>query len=358
MIPDIIDADIERSVEVLRSGMLVQGTQVNEFESKANHKLGTEFSFLTSNGTSTMHLALVALGIGEGDEVIVPAFSYVATANVVELVKAKTVFVDISLTDCNIDVNQIERAITERTKAIIPVHEFGVPANMSSIMKIAKKYNIAIVEDAACAFGAKIGTQFVGSFGDFGSFSFHPRKAMTSGEGGLLTVKKSSHASLVKGLRSHGWNDQGECEWAGFNYRITDFQAALLNGQFSRNEDEIAIRSKIAQRYHDEITSQSIIKPVQEIGNTNSWQSYHIIFKESIRDSVKNELLTAGIQTSYGAQCIPMMKYYKDKYRLDSTVAYTNAKKAYENGLVLPIYSRLKKEDQDHIIRMINKLVP
>jgi dTDP-4-amino-4,6-dideoxygalactose transaminase len=358
MIPDLRKEDIDLCIETLKSGNIVQGKQAILFEESTRQKLNVPHSFLTSNGTSTMHLALLASGIGPGDEVIVPAFSYVATANVVELVGAKTVFVDVLLEDCNIDSQKIEESITSKTKAIIPVHEFGCPANMLEIQKIAEKNNLIIIEDAACAFGATYQNKPVGSIGDFGSFSFHPRKAMTSGEGGLLTIKNSSHARIVKGMRSHGWNDSGECEWAGYNYRITDFQAALLNSQLNRSEEEIEIRKELVKNYNDQIVSSNILKPQEQKGNKNSWQSYHIIFKDSIRDQIRAQLLEAGIQSSYGAQCIPMMKYYIEKYNLNSDNDFPNAKKAFENGLVLPLYSRLKKEEQQYIIKMINKLVP
>ena len=168
--------------------MIVQGKVVERFEHAVARFVGAKHAVAVSNGTASLHLALLSLDVGVGDEVIVPAFSYIATANVVELVGATPIFVDISLKDFNIDASLIESAITNKTKAIIPVHEFGQPANMADINRIAKKYNLRVIEDAACALGSEFGGKKVGVLGDVGSFSFHPRKSITSGEGGILTT--------------------------------------------------------------------------------------------------------------------------------------------------------------------------
>ena len=190
------------------------------------------------------------LGIGAGDEVIVPAFSYVATANVVEIVGAKCVFVDVERDTFNIDVSKIERAITPRTKAIIPVHEFGLACDISELMKIAEKHNLFVIEDAACALGATENEKFVGTFGQVGSFSLHPRKAVTSGEGGILTTDDDDLAEKFRVLRNHGISMQnGKMDFvaAGFNYRMTDFQAALVRGQFAQTRRKYRLSKRIGR---------------------------------------------------------------------------------------------------------------
>ncbi|MGE8513935.1 MAG: DegT/DnrJ/EryC1/StrS family aminotransferase, partial [Chryseobacterium culicis] len=189
--PDINETDINRVVDVLKSGMLVQGENVGLLENFFSDYLGAEYASALSNGTSTLHLALITLGIGAGDEVIIPAFSYVATANVVELVGAKCIFVDIDENTFNMDVNKIKEAITPNTKAIIPVHEFGLACDIENVMNIAREHNLYVIEDAACALGATQNNKKVGTFGDFGSFSLHPRKSITSGEGGILTTNNA-----------------------------------------------------------------------------------------------------------------------------------------------------------------------
>src|SRR5688500_412394 len=196
--PDIREEDIQEVVKVLRSGMLVQGQHVQDFETGIASFTETKNAIAVSNGTATLHLALVALGIGPGDEVIVPALSYVATANVVELVGATPVFVDIDLDTFNINVAEIESKITAKTKAIIPVHEFGLACDIETVMQIAEKHNLYVIEDAACALGATQNKKHVGSFGTFGSFSFHPRKAISSGEGGIVTTANEALAAKVR----------------------------------------------------------------------------------------------------------------------------------------------------------------
>jgi perosamine synthetase len=203
MVPDIQQQDIDAVVAVLQSGMIIQGTKVEELEKNIAKYLGVAHAIAVSSGTATLHLALVALGIGRGDEVIVPAFSYIATANVVELVGAKPVFVDID-SSFNIDINLIEQAISPATKAIIPVHEFGLACDIREICETAKKFNLKVIEDAACALGATQNEKFVGTFGNVGSFSFHPRKAITSGEGGMLVTNDDEIARKVRILRNHG----------------------------------------------------------------------------------------------------------------------------------------------------------
>ena len=194
MVPNITEADIEAVAVVLRSGMLVSGSNVAALEARTCEFIGVPYASAMSNGTVTLDLALMLSGVGAGDEVIVPAFSYMATANVVEHVGARPVFVDIDPATFNIDPALIEAAITPRTKAIIPVHEFGMAAPMDAIMSIAEKYGLIVIEDAACALGATINGRFAGSYGRFASFSLHPRKAITSGEGGLLVCRNAGDA--------------------------------------------------------------------------------------------------------------------------------------------------------------------
>lgn len=202
--PYIPDEAIEKCIEVLRSGNLVQGLYAEKFEQAISDYLDVKHAMVVSSGTAALHLSLIALGIGPGDEVIVPAFSFPATANVVELVGAKPVFVDIKLDDFCIDASFIESVITNNTKAIIPVHEFGMPANMKPVLKLAEKYKLFIIEDAACALGAEYENRKAGAFGNLGCFSFHPRKAITTGEGGVVVTNDISLAEKIRAIRNHG----------------------------------------------------------------------------------------------------------------------------------------------------------
>jgi dTDP-4-amino-4,6-dideoxygalactose transaminase len=345
-------------IKVLKSGMLVQGKEVKQLEIAVSKYINTYYCSAVSNGTASLHLALIALGIGPGDEVIVPAFSYIATGNVVELVGAKCVFVDIHPRFFNIEESKIEKVISQKTKAIIPVHEFGLCSNMQVIMKLAEKHNLKVIEDAACALGAILDSKFAGSFGHFGSFSLHPRKAITSGEGGLLFTSDPELDFKIKTLRNHGI-EPGSAPInfiaAGFNYRMTDFQAALAASQFLRLENIIEYKSKLATIYFNEIHNSSIRLPEIPIGAKHTWQTFHILLEdEKRRNKLMEYLKIYGIMSNYGAQCIPAMTYYKNKYGHHSESEFPNAFEAYTCGLAIPLYSRLKEEQVQFISKTIN----
>tara|TARA_B100001094_G_C18147121_1_gene781436 strand:- start:174 stop:1289 length:1116 start_codon:yes stop_codon:yes gene_type:complete len=356
--PSITDHEIKDVVKVLKSGMLVQGKIVSEIEGIISKLTGSLYPSMVSNGTATMHIALKILGVGKGDEVIVPAFSYVATANVVELVGAKPIFVDVELDSFNINTDLIRAAITPKTKAIIPVHEFGLAANMTEVMKIAEEFNLFVVEDAACAIGASWKNKHVGTYGDFGSFSFHPRKSITSGEGGCIICNSKENDRMVKILRNHGIelsNGQMDFVEAGFNYRLTDFQAALLKGQFERLAETLVAKKALAEVYFKKIKTDKITLPSIPKGATHSWQSFHIITKtKEDRDGLKQYLADNKVFANYGAQCIPDCTYYLNKYNLDSKTSFSNAYKAYTCGLVLPLYEKLEESDIVRVSNLIN----
>ena len=341
--------------------MLVQGKYVAELESSFVKLTHAKFASALSNGTATMHLALIALGIKKGDEVIVPAFSYVATANVVELVGAKPVFVDIDLNTFNIDVTKIEAAITPKTKAIIPVHEFGLACDISAVMNIAKKHNLYVIEDAACALGAKFSNQHVGSFGNFGSFSLHPRKAISSGEGGVLITNSPDYDKKIKILRNHGTEIiDGKMDFSeiGFNYRMTDFQAALVYSQMDRLQTSIDYKNELADIYFQEIASDKVQVPCVPDYTRHTWQTFHVVLNEEInRDELISKLREKNIGVNYGAQCIPYMKVYQEKYTYDCQKLFPNALKAYKQGLALPIYDLVTKEQIKYISITLNNLI-
>jgi dTDP-4-amino-4,6-dideoxygalactose transaminase len=338
--------------------MLVQGKEVFQLENATLNYIHTDYCNAVSNGTASLHLALIALGIGPGDEVIIPAFSYIATANVVELVGARCVFVDIHPGVFNIDESRIEKVITAKTKAIIPVHEFGLCANMPLIMILADRYNLFVIEDAACALGASVNSKYAGSWGHLGSFSLHPRKAITSGEGGLLLTSDPELDSKIKTLRNHGiepGSNPLNFIAAGFNYRMTDIQAALAYSQFLRLESIIEYKSKLASVYFEEIHNPVIRLPEIPSGTRHSWQTFHILLEsEQKRNNLMVLLKNSGIMTNYGAQCIPATTYYKNKYYHNPEIEFPNAFEAYTCGLAIPLYSQLKEKEVQFISKKIN----
>ncbi len=291
--PAILEEDIQRAQEVLRSGMIIQGENVAELETMCSSSIGYPVRAVSS-GTAALHLALMALEIGDGDEVIVPAFSFVASANSIEVVGAKSVFVDIDLATFCIDPTQLEAKITSATKAIMPVHEFGLCANMPVIEKIAKKHGLKIIEDAACAYDAAIDGNVSGAWGDLACWSLHPRKIITSGEGGLVSSKTKELDARIEALRNHGivYEDgQMDFIYAGLNYRLTDFQAALVTGQTKRLDKTLATHESIATRYNDGIKNSKITLPHVPDGYRHSWQTYHVVLDSSLeRDEVIQQL--------------------------------------------------------------------
>ena len=358
--PDIREEDIDLVNEVLRSGMLVQGPFVQKLEEAFADYHNVKHAIAVSNGTATLHLALKVLGIGPGDEVIVPAFSYVATANVVELVGATCVFVDIDKTSFNLDVKEIEQKITSKTKAIIPVHEFGLACDIETVCAIARKYKLHVIEDAACALGAKQNGKLVGTFGILGSFSLHPRKSITSGEGGILLTNDDEIAKKIRQLRNHGIdmaNGSMNFEEAGFNYRMTDFQGALAWSQFQRLDETLNYKNELAAIYFSSIKNKKIKLPEIPADRNHTWQTFHLLLESTLDQKQSIEALKLNsIGSNYGAQCIPAQTYYRKKYRLDAANIFPNAYLAYTKGLAIPIYERLTKEDISYISQFINQL--
>lgn len=361
MVPDIQRQDIEAVVKVLQSGMLIQGTKVKELEKDLEKFLSVKHAIAVANGTASLHLALIALGIGKGDEIIVPAFSYIATANVVELVGATPIFVDIEIKTFNINPDLIEQAITTKTKAIIPVHEFGLACDITKVCELAKKHNLWVIEDAACALGASENEKFAGTFGNIGSFSFHPRKAITSGEGGVLVTNNDELARKLRILRNHGIEIQnGKMEFvaAGFNYRLTDFQAALVGSQLKRLTTILDYKNRLSAIYFTSLSDNKNLKlPYVTTNKKHTWQSFHIVVQKSIdRDNLIEQLKQAGVGVNYGAQCIPYQSFYKKKYNLNCRKLYPNALNAYKQGLVLPLYEKLNENDVESVAKKLNNL--
>ena len=313
----------------LESGWVVQGPYVKEFEQKFSRFTGAPRAIATSSCTTALHLAVSALGLKPGDEVIVPAFTWVSTANVVEYMGARPVFCDIDLHTFNIDPDLIEPLITERTVGIIPVHLFGLCADLDRMLDIARRHSLWVVEDAACGLGAWYKGQHVGTFGEMGCFSFHPRKSITTGEGGMITTDRDDLSDLVRCLRDHGasrtdfsrHSEKGglllpEYNRLGHNYRLTDIQGALGSAQMDRIEDIVKKRSWCAQRY-DEMLADVAWLAVPQVPDDciHSYQAYVCLFVpehptlENVsqlhqqRNELMRELEAQGISTRQGNAC-------------------------------------------------------
>ena len=260
----LLEEEIQSVLAPLRSGWLVQGPRVREFEQKWSEFTGAKHSIAVTSCTTALHLALAALGFGPGDEAIVPAFTWIATANVVEHLGGKVVFCDIDLETFNLDIADAARRITSRTRAILPVHLFGLAADMKAVTRLAEQNGLWVVEDAACGFGSRIHGRHVGTMADAGCFSFHPRKAITTGEGGMITANSDELAEKLRRLRDHGaalsdlQRHVGPRPYlladhldAGYNQRMTDLQAALGSAQMDRAAAIVAERQRLARVYDE-----------------------------------------------------------------------------------------------------------
>lgn len=380
---NLLDAEINSVLEPLKSGWLVQGPKVREFEEKWSGFTGAQHSMAVTSCTSGLHLSLAASGFGQDDEAIVPAFTWISTANVIEHLGGKVVFCDINLDTFNIDVEQIESKITGKTKVIIPVHLFGLAANMDPILKLAKKHKLLIVEDAACGFGSKYKGQHVGTFGDTGCFSFHPRKAITTGEGGMVTTSDDAIAAKIRRLRDHGaaltdlQRHLGARPYlladhpdAGYNQRMTDLQAALGAAQMNRALDIVSERQTLAERYDDAFAELDWLRiPFSHPDYEHGYQSYPCFFMpyeanlekvegiNSRRNSWMDDLQKVGISTRPATHAVHMLSFYKEKYKLQFS-DFPSAYAADHCSISLPLFHGMTKEEQDFVIEKVLEYQP
>lgn len=345
---------------VIKSGNLVQGEKVACLEAEIREFLGGKEVVLVSSGTAALHLALVALNIGPGDEVIVPAFTYPATANAVEIVGAQSIIVDISLDDFCIDVSAIESRISERTKAIMPVHEFGMPCDLTSLMKLASKRNIPVIEDAACSFGSEFLGRKVGTFGLMGCFSLHPRKAITTGEGGVIVTNSRELAKVLRELRAHGMvliDGQLDFVRAGLNYRLTEFQAVLGLAQMKTFSSSVSRRLEIADTLDRELSKIGWLVPPKRFPERRTvYQSYHVLLDERVdRRSIISKLKERGVESNLGAHALAHLTYFQKTYGVEGS-DFPNASRAYTHGLALPIGPHMDNDDVSHLVSTLQSI--
>tara|TARA_R110000824_G_scaffold288508_3_gene476802 strand:- start:139032 stop:140216 length:1185 start_codon:yes stop_codon:yes gene_type:complete len=374
----LTESEIESVLGPLKSGWLVQGPKVREFEEKWSAFTGAKNSIAVTSCTTALHLSLAGLGFGPGDEAIVPAFTWIATANVVEHLGGKVVFCDIDPLTFNLDVEDFRRKITSRTKAVLPVHLFGLSADMEPIMQIAGKHGLWVIEDAACGFGSKYKGQHVGTIGNTGCFSFHPRKAITTGEGGMITTGNDELAEKLRRLRDHGaamtdlqrhlgarpylLADHPE---AGYNQRMTDIQAALGSSQMDRAEAIISERQRLAKRYDAAFENIPWLRiPAQLENYEHGYQSYPCFFQpepitlESIprvnqkRNDWMDSLQSVGISTRPATHAVHMLTFYREKYDMQAE-NMPNAYAANDCSISLPLFHGMTDEEQDYVIEHV-----
>jgi perosamine synthetase len=361
--------------EPLKTGWVVQGPNVAEFERLFAEYTRAEFALATTSCTTALHLALMALGVGPGDEVILPAFTWVATANVIEMLGAKPVFIDIEIDTFHIDINQTEKAITPRTKVILPVSLFGLSADMQPIVELARAHNLKVVEDDACGTGAWYHGQHAGTLADIGCFSFHPRKSISTGEGGMVITADEQIASIMRSIRDHGASVSDHVRHhgprsymlpdfniVGSNFRMTDIQAAVGVVQMGRLEYIMGERIRVADRYDEALAGIEWLRaPIVPSGYQHGYQSYPCMFQpeqpslENVerlhaqRNQLMDSLEAAGIATRPATHAVHMLGYFSQKYGIKPE-DYPCAYLADQLSISLPLFVQLTEEEQEYVI--------
>lgn len=358
----ISEEDIQAVVDVLRSDYLTTGPTVSEFEKKVADYVGAKYAVAVANGTAALHIACLAAGITNGDEVITTPITFAASANCALYCGAKPVFADIEADTYNISPEDIEAKITEKTKAIIPVHFTGQPCDMDKILDIAKQHNLTVIQDSAHALGADYKGKMIGSFGDMTIFSFHPVKHITTGEGGMVVTNNEELYKKLILFRTHGITRDGDMlinndgGWyyeqleLGYNYRMTDIQSALGISQMDRLDEFVRRRRELVERYNKAFAnSDKITIPFMKDGCNSSWHLY--VIKVNNRKEVYDKLKEAGIGSN--VHYIPVYKhpYYQNNGYKD--VHCPNAEELYEHMLSLPLYPKLTNEQQDYVISKV-----
>ena len=368
--PWFTDAEHRALRAPLRAGWPAQGPQTQAFEQEFARAAGAPFAVAASSCTAAMHLALAALGVGPGDEVIVPSFTFVATANAVEYTGARPVFCDVLPRTYTIDPEDFERRITKRTRAVMPVHLFGLCADMPAIMQIARRHKLSVIEDAACAAGATWNGIPAGAFGHAGCFSFHGRKIITTGEGGMLVTRSRKLADRARSLRSHGESvsaaerhEKGGFELPsydtlGFNYRMTDLQAAVGREQLLKLDRIIALRQKGAAYYTKHLGDMpGVTLPAAPEQAGHTFQSYVIVLDKSLnRNRVGRELAERGIGVRPGAHAVHMLGYYRNKYG-HKPGDFPVARRLHEQSMALPLFPRMSRRDQDTVLECLRAVL-
>ncbi|MBP9191366.1 MAG: DegT/DnrJ/EryC1/StrS family aminotransferase [Ignavibacteria bacterium] len=368
--PFLTKDEAQGAYDTILTGWVTQGPKVEEFEKKFCEYTGAKYAAAVSNCTTALHLAMIISEIGAGDEVITPSMSYVASANCIKYVGATPVFGEVDKETYNLNVSHAESLITEKTKAIILVHQLGMPADIDAFRKLTDKYKIKLIEDAACAIGSSYKGKKIGSHSEIVCFSFHPRKVITTGEGGMITTSDESIYRKVKLLRQHGMsvNDRERHEAGklifedhivlGYNYRMTDIQAAIGLRQLEKLDHIIEERRKIALKYIEELKDIDCIElPEEKTGYFSNYQSFSIYLKESApvsRNEIMQKLLEAGISSRRGVLPAHRETSYLDNYK---DLKLPVSEDACDRSFMIPLFIPMDSEDIEHVISTIKQIL-
>lgn len=360
--PYFDEDEIEEIKSVLNSGWVSQGPKVKEFEEKIGKYLNVKYSIAVSNCTAALHLSLLSLGIKKGDEVLVADYTFPATGHAVLYCGAKPIFIDIDLKTYNINTNLIKEKITERTKAVIPVHTFGQPSEMDEIMKIADENGLKVIEDAACALGATYKNKYAGTIGDIGCFSFHARKGITTGEGGMVVTNNKNLAEKIRYLSVFGmtsaWDRERKDKFfipeftdIGYNYKMSDIIAAVGVAQLRKLDKIIKRKRELAQYWDEKLQDMEFIEsPYVSKNIEHVYQSYVAIMDRRInRNKIIEILMKKDVQTQIGTYASHIQPVY------NSIDKCPNSLETFNKSLALPMYYMLNEEDIDEVATHLNK---
>lgn len=366
-VPDITEGDIEAVAEVLRTGNLVQGPRVQEFERAVAEYVGVAEAVAVSSGTAALHLALLALGVGPGDLVVTTAYSFPATANVIALCGARAIFVDVQRETFNIEPEGVRRVLRDlsdsgelhHVKAILPVHSFGLLADMEALTSIAEDYSIPIVEDAACALGARASEKAAGAWGVMGCFSFHPRKVITTGEGGMITTDDAEFARTLRVLRNHGQDSMaGAPEFVrpGFNYRMTDSAAVLGTRQLGRLDRRRELRRGLAAEYRCGLASSGFMPQALGYGEAHALQSFVMVAPSGeSAEMVIEGLRERGVEATIGTYSLPSIRYLEEGAVGDTSCPV--ARSLRYSAIALPLHPFLTTTEVRSVVELIGEVV-
>lgn len=357
--PYILEEDAQAVYECVRSGWISMGKGVEEFELFFAQYTGSQYAVAMNNGTSTLHAALAALGVGPGDEVIVPTLTYISSVNVVLFLGATPVLCECDPKKFNADPEHMEPLVTEKTKAIMPVDMNGLPINYTKWLDFSKKYNLPILADSAEAAGAKYKDQLIGTQADIHSFSFFPNKNITTGEGGMITTNNEEIAGKLRVLRNQGQDIRYNHIELGYNYRMTDIQAALGRVQLSRLEWAMERKREIAEYYNRALVDVAgvTIPHVPEYATRPSWYMYAISLDNEIdRDRVADGLKEKGIETRCSFPPVHIQPYYAERFHVqpeDYPISY----KAWKQLLNLPVGLGIKEEQLSRVVESLRSIL-
>lgn len=368
--PYLTKKEAKAAYDTILTGWITQGPRVAEFEQKFAAYTNAKYAVAVSNCTTALHLAMIVSGVAQGDEVICPSMSYIATANAIKYVGATPVFAEINPSNYNLDILDVEKKINAKTKAVLLVHQIGMPADIDAFKELASKYNIKLIEDAACAAGSSYKGLKIGCHSDLVCFSFHPRKVISTGDGGMITTNNQAYYDRLKLLRQHGMsvNDRARHESSkiifedhlevGYNYRLTDIQASVGIRQLEKIDWIVGKRRKIASKYHKAFKHIPFLQlPLEKKGYFSNYQSYSIYLKDDCpvsRNEIMQKMLDEGVSTRRGIMTTHRETAYKEEC---AGLSLPISEKASDRSIILPLYVPMKDEDIEKVIFTLKSIL-